>query len=81
MLQNDLDKVKDQWNSHYIRKSHFDTISGIPDILYWLPEYVDEHDRLVPLTGAKIREMVPHCEIEKDVYTEYFTHVMEELEL
>ena len=57
IIQCDLDKVRDHWNSHYIRKSRFDTIAGVPDILYWLPEKVGKHDCLVPLTAAKIAEV------------------------
>ena len=38
LIQDELDKVKDQWNSHYIRRSRHDTVPGVPDILYDLPE-------------------------------------------
>ena len=49
LLQLDLDKVKDHWNSHYIRKSRYDTVSGLPDILYFLPEYNGKQDALLTL--------------------------------
>lgn len=38
ILQNDLDAIKEQWNTHLIRKSRFDTVSGRPDVLFYLPE-------------------------------------------
>lgn len=38
VLQDDLDKVKDYWNSHCIRKSKHATVSGVPDMMYFLPE-------------------------------------------
>ena len=59
----------------------FDTISAIPDILYWLPEKVGKHDCLVLSTTAKIAEVEHHCHIEEEenMYTEYFTAIVEEL--
>ena len=54
LLQADLDYVKEHRNTHYIRKSRYDTVSGRPDSLYFLPEInggtadillpVEEHD-------------------------------------
>ena len=38
LLQADLDYVKEHWNTHYIRKSRYDTVAGRPDSLYFLPE-------------------------------------------
>ena len=38
LSQADLDYVKEHWNTHYIRKSRYDTVSGRPDSLYFLPE-------------------------------------------
>ena len=34
IIQQELYNVKDQWNSHYIRKSQHETIAGIPDLLF-----------------------------------------------
>ena len=38
LIQKDLDLVKEQWNTHRIRASRHDTVAGIPDELYHLPE-------------------------------------------
>ena len=38
LLQQDLEQLKEHWNTHYIRKSRHDTIPGRPDSLYYLPE-------------------------------------------
>lgn len=38
LLQNDLDKVREHWNTHRIRQSRCDTIPGRPDALFYLPE-------------------------------------------
>ena len=34
----ELNEVKDDWNSHYIRGSKYQTMPGIPDKLYFFPE-------------------------------------------
>ena len=38
-LQADFDFVKGHWNSHYIRKSRFETTKERPDSLFYLPEF------------------------------------------
>lgn len=38
LLQKVLDEMKEHWNTHQIRGSRHDTISGRPDSLYYLPE-------------------------------------------
>ena len=85
MIQQELDEVKESWNSHYIRRSHFDTVSGIPNILYRLPEYNGKQDCLVPVSDVVIEEMKQQCDVENNgnfsIYAEYFEFVMEQLGL
>lgn len=84
LIQHDLDNVRDHWNSHYIRKSRYDTVSGIPNILYMLPEYNGKQDCLVPLSNEDIEEMKSNSELENqgiNIYTEYFEWIMDELGL
>ena len=38
LLQYELDQVKLQWNTHYIKRTRHDTILGMPDELFFLPE-------------------------------------------
>lgn len=38
LLQLELDKVKQEWNTHYIRKSRHNTVPGIPDELFFLSQ-------------------------------------------
>ena len=38
LLQYELDQVKLQWNTHYIRKTRHDTIPERPDEFFFLPE-------------------------------------------
>lgn len=46
IIQEESDKVKYYWNSHYIRQSKHDTVSGVPDILFFLSEYSGANDCL-----------------------------------
>ena len=39
VLQADCNAVTDHWNTHYIRHSRHNTVSGRPDSLFFLPEY------------------------------------------
>ena len=38
LLQYELDQVKHQWNTHNIRRTRHDTLPGMPDELFFLPE-------------------------------------------
>lgn len=44
--QDELDKVKDHWNSHCIWPSRNATVSGVPDVLYYLPQHLDSNECL-----------------------------------
>jgi hypothetical protein len=35
LLQNDLDKVNNHWNTHRIRRSKYGTVPSVPDILFF----------------------------------------------
>ena len=49
-----LDKVKDHWNSYHIGHSRHDTVSGVPDVLFFLPEYSVATDRLISVEQAQV---------------------------
>ena len=38
LLQEELEFVKEHWNTHKIRKNRYGTVSGRPDALYYSPE-------------------------------------------
>ena len=85
LLQEDLDAVKEYWNTHrIIRKSRNDTIPGVPDVLYYLPEgRGGKPDLLLPVPGDKISYVENHL-IEKqeaNEHFEYFQNVMDSLDL
>ena len=71
--------MKEYWKTHYIRASHHETIPGVPDILFYLPERSGGMDCLVPVTRYKIVEMkLQHNEEdEENTYEEYFQYVMD----
>lgn len=80
VLQDALNEVKEYWNSHYIRSSRHETVGGVPDILYFLPERSNAVDCLVPLSLAKISEGDALCEQEEqeeNLFLEYFHYVLE----
>ena len=84
LIQTDLDKVQEQWNSHYIRKSRYDTVAGIPDILYLLPEDFGKHDCMFPVSNQQIEAMEVHCQLDEqntNIYSEYFESVLTEMGL
>ena len=82
VLLDDLDKVKDFWNSHRIRKSKHATVPGVPDMKYIPPEEFGRIDCLFPFSG-KIREMgdkLQELGAEDDIEPireEYFQSVIE----
>ena len=79
LLQDDLDKVKEHWNTHLRRGSRHDTISGRPDELFFLP--VD--GLLHPILDNKIQSMRENLtyEEEESIYQGYFEYVLENTEL
>ena len=84
ILQDDLDKVKDYWNSHRIRESKHATVSGVPDMMYFLPEEFGGSDCLYQVTAAdKLTEMEDYLQelgVDDDtdsIWEDYFQYVME----
>ena len=83
LLQADLDKVKEYWNSHRIRKSRHGSTSGVPDMMYFLPEEFGYHECIHPVSVDKITEIKNRLEElegedeEDTVFEEYFQYVME----
>ena len=59
LIQKDLDEVKEHWNIHRIWPSRFDTISGIPDELFYLPE---RHGGVDELTLPISEELINYAQ-------------------
>lgn len=80
LLQNDLDKVREHWNTHRIRQSRCDTIPGRPDALFYLPELQGGAISLsLPVPEREIRyardQLVENAVAEE--YQQYFQYVRE----
>ena len=84
VLQNDLDTVKEHWNTHRIRKSRYNTVAGRPYPIFYLPE---QHGGV-----GNILMQVPENEInyateeivemeQGNDHQEYFDYVTEALRL
>ena len=87
VLQRDLDEVVECWNSHLIRKSGFATVSGRPDVLYFLPESIDRHDHIQHFDSNDLIELQTYVtqnldssDSDQDLY-EYFSHLVTFLRL
>ncbi|CAB4031362.1 Hypothetical predicted protein, partial [Paramuricea clavata] len=83
LLQEDLSSVQLHWNSHYIRKSRFDTISGRPDELYFLSECPGGRNYIKSVTDEQFDDMSQYCHEynEDNLYQEYFGEIFEQLHL
>lgn len=79
LIQQDLDQVKDHWNTHYIRRTRHDTVPGRPDELYYLPEWHNAEDFLLPVNEQQrqhVLESYPDIQEDENEYVEYFNYVM-----
>ena len=79
VLLNDLDKLKDHWNSHKISKSPYSSVHGVPDVMYFLPEYHRHEECLVSVPEQLVEDMDVHCQSEREdnIYLEYFEYILE----
>ena len=77
VIQDELDAVKENWNTHYIRKSRHDAINGRPDSLFFLPEHHGAVDMLNQVPEEKIQYISTHIveEIPTHELLEYFEYV------
>ena len=80
LLQKHLNETCEHWNTHYIRKSHNDTVSGRPSALYYLPSaYGGMPNLLLPAPEDHMNYASQHVveAQEENYYQEYFNYVME----
>ena len=84
LLQDDLDKVKEHWNTYVIRGSRHDTISRRPDELFFLPELHGGVDGLLhSILDDEIQSLRENLtyEEEESIHQGYFEYVLENTEL
>ena len=79
LIQTDLDQLIEHWNSHFIRASGYNTISGRPDELYLIPErHGGDSNLIVPVTDAHFATVQDMCtDVKPTIQQEYFAHVLE----
>ena len=53
LIQQDLDKVKEHWNSHCIGGSRYDTVKERPSELFYLPELHNTEHFLAPVSAQQ----------------------------
>ena len=84
-MQNELDKVKDHWNSHRIRDSRNGSFSGVPDVLHYLPQRSGGIECLHIVQRQQVDEMEHHIQYENpdesNIYQEYFYYVLDSVQL
>ena len=80
ILQEDLNKVMEHWNTHRIRDSRHDTIPGRPDELYLLPECHGGIDGLLLSISDYqlqfVRDHLLQSDEESNDYEEYFDSIL-----
>ena len=81
LIQADLNLVPRHWNSHNIRKSRFDTVSGRPDELYFLPECSGVTDHIQTVDDGEFNDMSAYCHhySDENIFQEYFQMVKEQI--
>jgi hypothetical protein len=80
LLQQHLNETREHWNTHYIRRSRHDTVSGRPSVLYYLPEAHGGTPNLalqVPEEQMNYASLHLVEEHEDNDYHQYFNYVME----
>ena len=84
LIQVDLGKVKDYWNSHRIRKSTHSLAAGVLNKMYFLPEEFGQSDCFLPASAEKLMETENmlhqrNGEVEETdpIFEEYFQYVIE----
>lgn len=79
LLRGHLDYVKEHWNTHCIRKSRHDTVSGRPESLYFLPVINGgASDILLAVPEQDMFYAQTHVvkNVEQNVFQDYFRYVM-----
>ena len=84
ILSLELDAIKMHWNTHRIRQTRLHgTVSGIPNVMYYLPERFGAIECKCPLRIEQIEEVKQYVEVgnliseTSENIQEYFNYVME----
>ena len=78
LIQNELNSFMKEWNSHYVHKSRFKTVSRILDDLYFLPQSVNATDHKHPYNPEDLEEISNDLQISDNadslLYQGYFSY-------
>ena len=80
LIQQDLDKVKEHWNSHYTGGSRYDTVKGRHSELFYLSELHNTEHFLAPVSaqqGDYITENYLALAESTSEYQEYFQYAFQ----
>jgi hypothetical protein len=81
IIQEAFNEMKHYSNTHNVRSSRHETVGGVPDILFHLPEQTDAFDCSVNVSKDKLSEMESKCaseeEDEENIFQEYFHYIMD----
>eukprot|EP00112_Aurelia_sp_Birch-Aquarium-sp1_P023513 Seg7030.2 transcript_id=Seg7030.2/GoldUCD/mRNA.D3Y31 product="hypothetical protein" protein_id=Seg7030.2/GoldUCD/D3Y31 len=84
LLQSHLNQVMEHWNTHYIRRSRFETVHGRPDSLYVFPERRGGQPNLLTNVSEEERVYAWSHLIDNDgqnEYSDYIEYLMNALNL
>ncbi|XP_021363765.1 uncharacterized protein LOC110457004 [Mizuhopecten yessoensis] len=84
LLQQDLDKVRMEWNQHRVRPNkQGESPTGKPDIMYFMPTLYDTLDYKVPANETDIQHVKEYCAVPfslgcDEEYARFFRELMHE---
>ena len=70
LLQKELDEFSYHWNSHFTRRSRHDSVSRIPDVLFYLPEESSFSNHQHHVTADEIVNVLRYRDILREGETE-----------
>ena len=80
LIQQDFDRVKEQWNSHYVRGSRYDTVKGRPSEMFYLPKLHNTEYFIAPVSAQQcdyITENYLALAENTNEYQEYFQYAFQ----
>ncbi len=79
LIQKVLNEVKEHWNTHSIRKSRHDTVSGRPDSLFYLPNHSGGNEYMISVPETEISYVREHVvELHhSNIYQDYFDYALQ----
>ena len=68
LLQSELDRMREEWNTHTIRKSRHAKVCGIPDEMYYLSEFYGYEKRGKKVNDDVLRWVLNQRDIHDEAY-------------